>query len=283
MGQNINKVKMVHNPTKSLHDLAKFIISPWLERASVKSLQKRVDYLERRLSQELPNTEQRLKSLIQQLQRQFNFLQDSTTNRFDKLLEYDLPQQVLDVLNEQTDLIIQNIKPIVEDLIREQENNKRLQENISEALIPVKHHKIEEFSEHLQEFTPSLPLPEEQSAASLEAGLWLLAHRDKITQEVADELLGSQNPQIEVFRQNLSRYLKLLGSCLENGIQPRLLYKGIITHEQPAVEIYVNGFKLIQNKYIKCWEDSAQISTEAVQQLRAYFKYLIDYLLKALV
>jgi hypothetical protein len=283
MAQNINRVKMVQKPTKSLHDLAKFIISPWLERPSVKSLQKRVDYLERRLCQELPNTEQRLESLIQQLQRQFNFLQDSTTNRFHKLLEYDLPQQVLDVLNEQTDLIIQNIKPIVEDLIREQEEKKRLQENISEALIPVKHHKIEEFSEHLQEFTPSLPLPEEQSAASLEAGLWLLAHRDKITQEVADELLGSQNPQTQVFRQNLSRYLKLLGSCLENGIEPRLLYKGIITHEQPAVEIYVNGFKLIQNKYIKSWEDSAQISTEASQQLRAYFKYLIDYLLKALV
>ncbi|NMG19094.1 hypothetical protein [Brasilonema bromeliae] len=300
MAQNINRVGMVQKYTKILHDLAIFIISPWLERASVKSLQKRVDYLERRLCQDLPNTEQRLGSLIQQLQRQFNLLQDNTTNRLDKLLEYDLPQQVLDVLKEQTDLIIQNIKPIVEDLIREQEENKPLQENISEALIQVKHHKIEEFSEHLQEFTAlpfgfavayggrpscsavSLPLPEEQSAASLEAGLWLLAHRDKITQEVADELLGLQASQTEVFRQNLSRYLKLLGSCLENGIQPRLLYQGIITHEQPAVEIYVNGFKLIQNKYIKCWEDSAQVSTEAAQQLRVYFKYLIDYLLKAL-
>ncbi|MBW4627272.1 MAG: hypothetical protein KME49_17640 [Brasilonema octagenarum HA4186-MV1] len=283
MAQNTNRLGILERPAKSLHDLARFIISPWLERASVKSLQKRVDYLERRLSQDLPNTEQRLGSLIQQLQRQFNFLQDNTTNRIDKLLEYDLPQQVLDVLKEQTDLITQNIKPIVEDLIREQEEKKRSQESISQALTQVKHHKIEEFSEHLIEFTASLPLVEEQSAASLEAGLWLLAHREEITQQVADELLGSQDAQTQVFRQNLSKYLKLLGSCLENGIQPRLLHKGIITHEQPAVEVYVNGFKLIQNKYIKSWEQSAQVSTEAAQQLRAYFKYLIDYLLKILV
>lgn len=283
MAQNINKVGIVQKSISILQDFAGFLISPWLNRASVKSLQKRVDSLERHLYQGLPNTEQRLESLIWQLQHQFNILQDSTKNRLDKLLESELRQQVLDVLQEQTDIIIQNIKPTVEDLIREVENNKRSQGKVSLADVQAKQHKLQESLAQIQQLSASLSSQEAQSAACLQAGFWLLAHREELAQEVADELLGSQHPQIEVFRHNLGRYLKLLGSCLENGIEPRLLYQGIITHHQPSVEIYVKAFKLIQDKYISYWEYSAQVSTEAAVELRAYFNYLIDYLVKVLL
>ncbi|MGH8000739.1 MAG: hypothetical protein ACREPR_15255 [Brasilonema sp.] len=280
MTQNVNKVGVMQKSTKILQYLAIFIISPWLDKVSVKSLQKRVDYLERNLYEELSNTEQRLESVIQQLQHQFNFLQDSTKNQLDNLLEHDLRQQVLNVLKEQTDLMIQNMKPIVEDLMREREENKRSQGNISQAHIQVKQHKIQESLAQIQPLPASLAPPEAQSAACLEAGFWLLAHREEIAQQVADDLLSSQHPQVEVFCYNLGRYLKLLGSCLENKIEPRLLYQGIITHHQPPVEAYMKAFKLIQNQYIRYWEDSAQVSTEAAKELQAYFKYLIDYLVK---
>lgn len=230
MAQNVNKVGVMQKSIKILQDLAIFIISPWLDRTSVKSLQKRVDYLERHLYEDLCNTEQRLESLIQQLQHQFNFLQDSTKDQLDKLLEHDLRQPVLDVLKEQTDLMIQNMKPIVKDLIREREKNKLSRGNVSQAHIQVKQHKIQESLAQIHPFTASLARPEAQSAAKLEAGFWLLAHREEIAQQVADELLSSQHSQTEVFRHNLGRYLKLLGSCLENKIEPRLLYQGIITH-----------------------------------------------------
>lgn len=283
MAQNINKVGVVQKSIKILQDFAVFIISPWLNRASVKSLQKRVDSLERHFYQGLPNTEQRLESLIGHLQHQFNILQDSTKNRLDRLLEYELRQQVLDVLKEQTDIIIENIKPSVENLIRELEENKRSEGKASLADVQGKQHKLQQSLAQIQQLTTSLPSLEAQSAACLEAGFWLLAHREELAQEVADELLGSQHPQREVFRHNLGRYLKLLGSCLENGIEARLLYQGIITHHQPSVETYVKAFKLIQDKYISYWENSAQVSTEAVVELRAYFNYLIDYLVKVLL
>ncbi|NMG09232.1 hypothetical protein [Brasilonema sp. UFV-L1] len=280
MAQNVNKVGVMQKSTKLLQDLATFIISPWLDKVSVKSLQKRIDYLERNLYEDFSNTEQRLELLIQQLQHQFNFLQDSTKNQLDNLLEHDLRQQVLDVVKEQTDLMIQNMKPIVEDLIRERQENKRSQENISQAHIQVKQHKLQEFLAHIQPLSPSLTPPEEQSAACLEAGFWLLAHREEIAQQVANELLSEQHPQIEIFRYNLGRYLKLLGSCLENKIEPRLLYQGIITHHQPPIEAYMKAIKLIQQEYVRYWEDSVQVSTEAAKELKVYFKYLIDYLVK---
>ncbi|WP_017316543.1 hypothetical protein [Mastigocladopsis repens] len=284
MAQNINRVGVVHKAIKILRDFAAFIISPWSSKASIKSLQKRVDSLEQGLYESLPNTEQRLESLIENLQYQFNFLEDSTKNRLENLLEYDLRQQVLNVLKEETDIVIQNIKPIVEDMICELGDNQILEGNHPNvADIQLKQHQLQESLAQIQQLTTSLPSLEAQSAACLEAGFWLLAHREEVAQEVAHELLGSQHPQIEVFRYNLSKYLKLLGSCLENGIEPRLLYQGIITHQQPPVETYTNAFKLIQDKYISYWEESDQVSTEAAVELRGYFNYLIDYLVKVLV
>ncbi|ARV58204.1 hypothetical protein BZZ01_05755 [Nostocales cyanobacterium HT-58-2] len=283
MVQNINRVGFVQKSIKIVQGFAEFIISPWLNRTSVKSLQKRVDSLERHLYEGLPNTEQRLESLIQHLQDQFNFLQDNTKNQLDKLLEYDVRQQVLDILKEQTEIIIQNIKPTVEDLIHEIENNKRSQGSVSIADIQAKQHKLQESLAQIQQLTASLPRLEAQSAACLEAGFWLLSHREELAQEVAHELVGLHHPEIEVFRHNIGRYLKLLGSCLENGIEPRLLYQGIITHNQPPVEMYVRAFKLIQDKYISYWEYSAQLSNQAAAELRSYFNYLIDYLVKVLL
>lgn len=283
MAENINKVGVVQKSIKILQDFALFIISPWLNRPSVKSLQKRVDSLERHFYQGLPNTEQRLESLIAQLEHQFNILQESTNNRLDKLLESELRQQVLDVLKQQTDTIIENIKPSVKDLFRDLENNKRSEEQSNLVEVQGKQQKLQESLVQIQQIATSLPNLDAQSAACLEAGFWLLGHREELVQEVADELLGSQHPQIEVFSYNLGRYLKLLGSCLENGIQPALLYQGIITHHQPSVDIYVKAFKLIQDKYISSWENSAQVSTEAGVELRAYFTYLIDYLVKVLL
>jgi hypothetical protein len=283
MAQNINRVGVVQKSIKVVQNFGEFFISPWLNRASVKSLQKRVDYLERRLYEDIPNTEQRLESLIENLQHEFDSVQDSTKNQLDKFLESDVRQQVLDILQEQTDTIIQNIKPNIENVIRELQEKRPAGNHTKLTDIQAQRHKVQESLAQLQQLTASLPHQETQSAACVEAGFWLLAHREELAQEIADELLGSQHPQKEVFRHNLSKYLKLLGSSLENGIEPRLLYQGIITHHQPPVETYMKAFKLIQDRYISYWEYSAQVSTEAAVELRAYFNYLIDYLVKVLL
>lgn len=283
MAQNTKSIGVLERIGKTLQEFAFFFISPWRYRATVKSLQKRVDFLERRLY-EMPNTEERLESIIQHLQSQLNFLQDSKKNRLDNLLESDLRQQVLDVLKEETYLISKIIKPTVEVLINELEDKKQVRQgSASAADVRVREEELQESIAQIQQLTASLPQLEAQTAACLEAGHWLLAHRAELVEHVGDELLSPQHPQIEEFRYNLGKYLKLLGGCLENGIEPCLLYQGVITHHQPPVEIYMKAFKLIRDKHISDWESSYQLSTQAAEQLRAYFSYLIDYLVKALL
>ncbi|GAB1539794.1 hypothetical protein NUACC21_24610 [Scytonema sp. NUACC21] len=283
MAQNVNKTGLLHKVGRILQEFVEFIFSPWFHRASVKSLQRRVDYLERRVYESLPNTEQRLDSLIQHCQQQFAFLQNSTKNQLDKFVEYDLRQQVLEVLKDQTHIILQSIKPTVEELISELEQKKYLEENGIGTDIQAKQHKLQESLAQIQQLSTLLPTLEEHTAACLEAGHWLLVHKEELAQEVASELLGSQHPQIEVFRCQLSRYLKLLGSCLENGIEPHLLYQGIITHQQPSIETYLQAFKLIEDRYIPNWEHSSQISTKAAGELRKYFHYVTNYVMTALL
>lgn len=278
MAQNINKTGVLHKVGKTLLEFVQFIFRPWLHSASVKHMQRRVDYLERRVYEGLPNTEQRLESLIQHLQRQLNFLQDSTKNRIDKFVEHDLRQQVLEIFKEQTHVIAQTVKPTVEDLIQELENKKQWTSNSTAADIQAKQHKLQESLVQIQQITALLPRLEAHTATCLEAGHWLLAHREDVAQQVAQELLGGQHPQVEVLRHNLCKYLKLLGSCLENGIEPRLLYQGIITHQQPPAKTYLEAFKLIQDKYIREWEFSSEISTQAAEELRKYFSYVSNYL-----
>lgn len=283
MAQNVNKTGLLQKVVKSLQEVAEFIFSPWLHRAYVKSLHRRVEYLERRVYEGVPNTEERLEVLIQHWQHQFDLLQNQAKTQLDKLVEYDLRQQVLEVLKEQTHIIIQTIKPTIEDLVYEIEEKKHLEDNESSANIQAKQHKLQKSLVQIQQLSALLPHIEAQTAASLEAGHWLLASREELAQDLANELLGWQHSQIEVFRTQLSRYLKLLGSCLENGIEPRLLYQGIISHEQPSTEIYLEAFNIIKARYIQEWEYSSQISTKAAEELKKYFNYLTDYLVTVLL
>ncbi|MEC4818615.1 MAG: hypothetical protein SAK29_35880 [Scytonema sp. PMC 1069.18] len=280
MAQNIRKNRFLHKFGKNFQEFAEFIVSPWFHRTSVKSLQKRVEYLERRVYQGLPTIEKRLESVIEHLQHQLNFLQNNTKNQIDSFVEYDLRQQVLEVLKEQTHVIVQTIKPTVEDLIHELEDKKYSEDKLSPASIQARQNKLLESLVEIQQLATLLPNLEAQTAASLEAGRWLLANREELAQDVAQELLSSQHPQVDVFRYNLNRYLKLLGSCLENGIEPRLLYQGMIAHQQPPVEKYLEACQLIKDRYIQDWEHSAQISTKAAEELRKYFSYLSDYLVQ---
>ncbi|KAF3887310.1 MULTISPECIES: hypothetical protein [Nostocales] len=283
MAQNINKTGLLQKVIKSLQEVADFIFSPWMHRAYVKSLHRRVEYLERKVYEGVPNTEERLEVLIQHWQNQFDLLQNQAKTQLDKLVEYDLHQQVLEILKEQTHIIIQTIKPNIEDLVCEIEKKKHLDDKETEADLQAKQHKLQESLTQIQHLNDLLPHIEAQTAASLEAGHWLLAIREDLAQDLAKELLGRQNSQIKVFRTQLSRYLKLLGSCLENGIEPRLLYQGIISHEQPSPEIYLEAFNLIKNRYIPEWEYSSHVSKKAAEELKKYFNYLTDYLVTVLL
>jgi hypothetical protein len=283
MAQNINRTSLLQKVIKSLQEVAEFIFSPWLHRASVKSLQRRVEYLEKRAYESVPNTEEWLDLLIQNWQYQFDLLQNQAKNQLDNLVECDLRQQVLEVLKEQTHTIVQTIKPNIEDLIYEIEKKKQLENNQNSANIQEKQQKLQASLAQIQQLSALLPHIEAQTAASLEAGHWLLAIKEDLAQDLASELLGWQHSQIEVFRTQLSRYFKLLGSCLENSIEPRLLYQGIISHEQPSTDIYLEAFNIIKARYIPEWENSSQISKKAAEELKKYFNYLTDYLVTALL
>ncbi|GAA6617786.1 hypothetical protein [Scytonema sp. NUACC26] len=283
MAQNINRTSLLQKVIKSLQEVAEFIFSPWLHRTSVKSLQRRVEYLEKRVFEGVPNTEEWLDLLIQHWQHQFDLLQNQAKNQLDKLVEYDMRQQVLEVLKEQTHTIVQTIKPSIEDLVYEIERKKNLEDNESSANIQAKQQKLQESLAQIQQLSALLPHIEAQTAASLEAGHWLLATKEELAQDIAYELLDWQHPQIEVFRTQLSRYFKLLGSCLENSIEPRLLYQGIISHDQPSTEIYLEAFNIIKARYIPEWEHASRISPKAAEELKKYFNYLTDYLVTALL
>ena len=282
MKQNTNEIGVVQRVGKTLLEFLEFILSPWHNKAAVKLLQKKVDILERQTSKGLPNTEERLESMIQYLQVQIDSLKDDTNTQLDNIKKYELPKQVEEVLK-QTIYISQIIRPTVEVLMRELEDEKPCsEENTSAVKIQARQDKLQETLAQIEKLTASVPNLEAQRPASLEAGKWLLTCRLELAQAVASELLSPQHPQIEVFCRNIRQYLKLLGHCLENGIEPSLLYQGIITHQDPPVETYLNAFKLIRNKHISNWESSEQVSPQAAEELRRYFSYLIDYLVNAL-
>ena len=95
--------------------------------------------------------------------------------------------------------------------------------------------------------------------------------------------MTQEHPHIEEFYRNISKYLKLFGSCMENEIEPRLVYKGVVTHYEPPIEIYLKAFELIRSKYIRDWQTSAVVSSRAIDELKGYLDYLIDYFINVLV
>ena len=282
MAQNIKDIAVWQKFSKTLQGLVEFILGPWLYRADIKPLQEKVYLLERRMYKSLQETEERLESTIQNLQTQLDSLKDNTNYQLEGLKRADLSNQVEDVL-QQIVHISQVIKPSVDVTVRERgDKNPRLSETTNIAEIVAEHHRFQDTLEQLEELTASFPNLEVQRLACLEAGKWLLKHRAEVARLVALELLVPQHPQIEEFRHNIRQYLKLLGHCLENGIEPRLLYQGVITHQQPSVEIYLKAFELIKNEYLTDWESLEGLSTQAAEELRRYLSYLIDYVVNYL-
>jgi hypothetical protein len=278
-----NSIGVLERFAKTLQGFAGFIISPWLNGASVKPLQERIYFLEQCVYDNFPETEQRLEMMVDKLQRQIENLQESTNHRLDEIMKYQLPQQVLELLQEQSDRINETIKPTVEALMYElEEQRRRSLGSLSIAEVQARQDRLQHSLEQLEELTTSLPYLEVQRVACLEAGKWLLVRRGELAQEIADEILTPEHPLIEDFRHNLRKYLKLLGSCMENEIEPRLLYQGVINHQEPPVEMYWKAFQLMRDK-VAHWESSAQISSQAAEELRSYFNYLIDYFMNALL
>ncbi|WP_026735614.1 hypothetical protein [Fischerella sp. PCC 9605] len=284
MRENTKKIGVLQQIGKTLYEFAEFIISPWLYGGSVHPLKRRVELLERRVYQGLQDKEESQDRVIQDLQQQIDCLQESSNSQLEKIINYELRQQVLGVLKEQTNIVNKIIKPAVEDVMRELEHKKQLSETTTNtAEIQKRQDRLRQSLANIEKLTTSLPYLEAQRAACIEAGRWLLARRVEVAQRVTNELLSPQHSQTEELRQNICKYLKLLGSCMENEIEPRLLYKRVITHQQPPVQTYVKAFQLIKSKYISDWEFSHQISSKAAEELRGYFSYLIYYLLTALV
>ncbi len=282
MAQNIKNIALWQKGGKTLQGFIEFIIGPWLKRANVKPLQEKVDFLERRMYKGLQETEERLELMIQHLQTQLDSIKDNTNTQLNDLKTSDLSNQVEDVL-QQSAHISQVIKPTVEVLSRELEDKKQRSEEITNiAEIQAKQNRLQDTLGQLEELTATFPNLEVQRLACLEAGKWLLTHRAEVARLVALELLVPQHPQTEEFRHNIRQYLKLLGHCLENGIEPRLLYQGVITHQQPSVEMYLKAFELIKNKYVTDWESLDRVSTQAAEELRRYLSYLIDYIVNYL-
>ncbi|MBO3460971.1 hypothetical protein G7B40_013940 [Aetokthonos hydrillicola Thurmond2011] len=273
MTQNTNKTGVLQRIGRILPELLEFLISPWLNRGEVKRLQDKVYSLERQIrSQSSLETEEHLTSMIQYLQEQIDNQQEHTITQLENLKKHDLPNQVEETLTQKL-YIRQIIKSTVEELMHE-----LAQKNTKSGEIKEKQEELQTDLEHIEKLTASFPKIKVQKITDLEAGKWLLASRVDLAQSVALELLSPQDPNMEVFCFNIRQYLKLLGHCLENGIEPSLLYQGVITHDQPPAEIYLKAFKLILSKYISNWESSNQISNQAADELRRYFKYLVDYL-----
>ncbi|MBF2016723.1 MAG: hypothetical protein IGS23_16295 [Rivularia sp. T60_A2020_040] len=285
MAQKLNNTGVLEKMGKTLYGFAEFIVSPWVNASRLKVMHKRIEGLERKLYQTEPQTALSQDKMIYSLQQQLDFLEESTNNRLEKIVNYELRNQVLEVIHEQIDFIAKIIKPTVEVLLKELEDKKLSHVGIvSLKEIQERQDKLRCSLEYIErELTTSLPELEAQRAGCIEAGRWLLANRMELAQTVASELLNREHPHIEEFRRNISKYLKLIGSCMENEIEPRLLYKGVVTHYEPPVEIYLKAFELIRNKYIKDWQSSAVLSEKAINQLIGYFDYLIDYFVNVLV
>ena len=251
----------------------------------MKKMQRRIEILERKLESESSQAELSQERMIYSLQKQLDLLEESTNNRLEKILNYELRHQVLEVIQGQIDFITRIIKPTLEVLLRELEDKKFSDVGIlSLKEIQERQEKLRYSLEHIErELTASLPELQAQRAGCVEGGRWLLANRIELAQTVAWELLTQQHPHTEEFSRNISKYLKLIGSCMQNEIEPRLLYKGVVTHYEPPVEIYLKAFELIRSKYISDWQKSSVVSDKAIDELKGYFDYLIDYFVNVLV
>ena len=239
MTQKFNHTGVLEKMGKTLHEFAGFIISPWVNAHLIHKMHKRVEILERKLYQDSSQTELSQDRMIYSLQQQLDLLEESTNNRLEKIVNYELRHQVLEVIQGQIDFITTIIKPTVEVLLKDLEDKKLTHVGIiSLKEIQERQDKLRYSLEHIEkEFTASLPELEAQRAGCIEGGKWLLSNRIELAQTVAWELLTPEHPHVEEFRRNISKYLKLIGSCMENEIEPRLLYKGVVIHYEPPVEI----------------------------------------------
>ncbi|MDM9382629.1 hypothetical protein QUB80_18195 [Chlorogloeopsis sp. ULAP01] len=279
MIENTNNIGVLQKVGKTLHEFAGYIISPWLNAGNIKPLEERVEYLEKSIHQGIQNKLESQDLVMRDLQWQIDFLQAGTNYRLENIINYELRQQVLEILKEQAYIIQEIIKPAVEDVMSELETKKQLvKANICFTEIQTRQDRLRHSLAHIEEITASVFELEAQKTACIEGGQWLLSQRIELAQTLANEFLCQEHPHQEEFRQNLCRYLKLLGTCMKNEIEPRLLYKKVITHQHPPIEIYLRAFRLLQNR-ISNWELSSQVSSQAAEELRGYFSYLIDYLL----
>ncbi|MEO1428644.1 MAG: hypothetical protein AAFV71_06160 [Cyanobacteria bacterium J06633_8] len=287
MAEKINNAGVIEKMGKTLHDFTGFIFSPWVNASLFRKMQRRVEDLEKKLYQTSSQTASSQEKMISSLQRQLDLLEESTSNRLEKITKYELRHEVSQEIQKQKQIgvLTQIIKPTVEILLKELEDKKLY----NGGVISLK--DIQERQEKLRyslkcierELTTSLPELESQRAGCIEAGRWLLTNRIELAQTVARELLTQEHPHIEEFRRVISKYLKLIGSCMENEIEPRLLYKGVVSHYEPPVEIYLRAFELIKSKYVNDLQKDGVISDKAVQELRGYLNYLIDYIMNVLV
>lgn len=285
MAQKFNNQGTIGNMFRNLHSFAGFIFSPWVNASLLKKMQRRIEDLERKQYKTSPETDLSQQNMISSLQQQLANLEENTNSRLEKIVNYELRNQILEITKEQIEYINKIIKPTVEVLIKELEDKKLSHVGIINLKeIQERQDKLRYSLEYIErELTSSLPELEAQRAGCIEGGRWLLAHRIELAQTVAYELLTKEHPHIEEFRRNISKYLKLIGSCMENEIEPRLLYKGVVSHYEPPVEIYLKAFESIRSKYISEWQNSAVVSDKAIDELKGYLDYLIDYFINVLV
>ncbi|MEM6754359.1 MAG: hypothetical protein AAF630_15465 [Cyanobacteria bacterium P01_C01_bin.38] len=285
MAQKLDNAGVIGKMGKTLHGFAGFIFSPWVNASLFQRMQRRVEDLEKKLYSTSSQCELSEEKMIVSLQQQLNLLEESTNNRLEKIVNHELPLRVSEAIQQQIDFVTKIIKPTVEVLIRELEDKKLSHVGIVNLKeVQDRQDKLRYSLEYLEkQLTASLPDLESQRAGCIEGGRWLLANRIELSQTVAREVLTQQHPHIEEFCRNISKYLKLIGSCMENEIEPRLVYKGVVTHYEPPIEIYLKAFELIRSEYIRDWEISGVLSDKAIDELKGYLDYLIDYFINVLV
>ena len=285
MAQKLNNQGIIGKMGRNLHSFAGFIFSPWVNASLLKKMQSRVEDLERNLYKSSPRKDLSQQKMISSLEQQLASLEENTNSRLEKIVNYELRNQILEISKERIEYITKIIKPTVEVLIRELEDKKLSHVGIINLKeIQERQDKLRYSLEYIErELTSSLPELESQRAGCIEGGRWLLANRIEVAKTVAYELLTPEHQHIEEFCRNISKYLKLIGSCMENEIEPRLLYKGVVSHYEPPVEIYLRAFESIRSKYVNEWQNSAAISDKAIDELKGYLDYLIDYFINVLV
>ncbi|MGB6300506.1 MAG: hypothetical protein WBF90_30635 [Rivularia sp. (in: cyanobacteria)] len=285
MAQKLNNTGVIGKMGKTLSGFARFIVSPWVNASVFKRMQRRVEDLERKLYKTSSQAELSQDKMIGSVQQQLDALEQNTNSRIEKIVKYELRDRASEVIQQQIDFMTNIIKPTVEVLIGELEDKKLSHVGILNLKeVQERQDRLRYSLEYLEkELTVSLPELQLQRAGCIEGGRWLLANRMEIAQIVACELLTKEHPHIEEFSRNISKYLKLIGSCMENEIEPRLVYKGVVTHYEPPIEIYLKAFELIRSKYICHWQTSNVVSDKAIDQLKGNIDYLIDYFVNVLV